>query len=160
MPSLASCFSLQSEYILEGVREHRKIRVPPTPVRLAVFNSISSVPGREHSHILSGNSDNLSDECIFTKNIYTQMEMPTNTWTVVQLLADGTVEAVLNSWLEGDKCYWPPVHKSKLSNAIQQCELPQPSWEHFSVKIFKNSTFGSRSAQYGGHNSYNFARKV
>ncbi|XP_076279875.1 uncharacterized protein LOC143208866 [Lasioglossum baleicum] len=87
------------------------------------------------------NSDNLSDECIFTKNIYTQMEMPTNTWTVVQFLADGTVEAVPNSWLEGDKCYWPPVHKSKLSNAIQQCELPQPSWEYFSVKIFKNSTF-------------------
>ncbi|XP_076280996.1 uncharacterized protein LOC143217812 [Lasioglossum baleicum] len=102
-----------------------------------------STPGLEKCLIVLVycNSDNLSDECIFTKNIYTQMETPTNTWTVVQFLADGTVEAVPNSWLEDDKCYWPPVHKSKLSNAIQQCELPQPSWEHFSVKIFKNSTF-------------------
>ncbi|XP_076295397.1 uncharacterized protein LOC143216335 isoform X2 [Lasioglossum baleicum] len=69
------------------------------------------------------------------------MEVLTTTWTVVQFVDDKTVEAVPTSWLEGDKCYWPPLPQSKLSNAIKKLEPPQPSWIQFTVKSFRNSIF-------------------
>ncbi|XP_076295808.1 uncharacterized protein LOC143216543 [Lasioglossum baleicum] len=63
------------------------------------------------------------------------------TWTVVQFVKDGTVEAVPSNWLEGHKCYWPPLKKSKLLNAIKNTETPRTTWDHFSVKLFNHSNF-------------------
>ncbi|XP_050517960.1 uncharacterized protein LOC126892471 [Diabrotica virgifera virgifera] len=62
-------------------------------------------------------------------------------WTVVQFLEDGTVEAVPTGWIQGDKCHWPSLPTLKMQNAIRKGETLNTCWPSHSIKIFKNATF-------------------
>lgn len=67
-------------------------------------------------------------------------EVPT--WTVVQFLNDGTVEAVPSNWIQGEICHWPSFAHQKLITAIKKCEPLNTCWPSHNVKIFRNATFG------------------
>lgn len=68
--------------------------------------------------------------------------METATWTVVQFIEDGTVEAVPTNWIDGNVCYWPPLQQGRLMTAIKKLERHSTSWSQHLIRIFKNSTFG------------------
>lgn len=68
--------------------------------------------------------------------------METAKWTVVQFLEDGTVEAVPTNWIDGNVCYWPPLHGARLMTAIKKLESRSNSWSHHLIRTFPNSTFG------------------
>lgn len=65
------------------------------------------------------------------------------TWTVVQFVEDGTVEAIPSNWIQGDMCHWPPYFHQKLVMAIRKCEALNTCWPTHKIKSFRNSTFGN-----------------
>ncbi|CAH0562793.1 unnamed protein product [Brassicogethes aeneus] len=67
--------------------------------------------------------------------------MEEKTWTVVQFLDDGTVEAVSSSWIQGDLCHWPSFARQKLNLVIRKWEPLNTCWPTHSVKIFRCATF-------------------
>ena len=74
--------------------------------------------------------------------------MQEQTWTAVQFIADGTVETVPSTWIQGDLCHWPTLTQNRLTNAIKKCEPLNKYWPTYKIKIFRNATF----------NNYNKAR--
>lgn len=69
------------------------------------------------------------------------------TWTVVQFIDDGTVEAVPSVWIQGDLCHWPTYSPPKLHAAIRKAEPLNTCWPSHTVKIFRNATFGKFSVE-------------
>ncbi|XP_076644982.1 uncharacterized protein LOC143354612 [Halictus rubicundus] len=67
--------------------------------------------------------------------------MEARTWTVVQFVADGSVEAVPTDWIQRNNCYWPPLQQSRVAKAVKQLEPRGESWSQHEVKIFRNGTF-------------------
>ena len=66
----------------------------------------------------------------------------TPTWTVVQFVDDGTVEAVPSTWIQGDMCHWPSFPAAKMITSIRKCESLNTCWPTHKVKMFRNGTFG------------------
>ncbi|XP_076285091.1 uncharacterized protein LOC143211370 isoform X1 [Lasioglossum baleicum] len=64
-----------------------------------------------------------------------------NSWSIVQFVKDGTVEAVPSAWLLNGYCYWPSLPPNRLANAIKKCEEINTGWEKHKVKCFINGTF-------------------
>ena len=71
--------------------------------------------------------------------------MEEQTWTVVQFIADGTVETVPSTWIQGDLCHWPTFTQNRLTNAIKKCEPLNKYWPTYKIKIFRNTTFNNYS---------------
>lgn len=72
--------------------------------------------------------------------IYPGMEKPT--WTVVQFSTDNTVEAVPSSWIEHNKCYWPPFKYEQIITAIRKNMERNTCWPCYDIITFRNSTYG------------------
>lgn len=68
--------------------------------------------------------------------------MEQKSWTIVQFLDDGTVEAVPSTWIQGDKCHWPSLSQLKTQAAIKNSQSLNTCWPTHQVKIFRNGTFG------------------
>ncbi|XP_076659928.1 uncharacterized protein LOC143363219 [Halictus rubicundus] len=75
--------------------------------------------------------------------------METATWTVVQFIEDGSVEAVPTKWIEGENCYWPPLQRGRLMTAIKKLEASNNLWTKYKVKIFRNNTFDDYMKKQG-----------
>ncbi|GAB1869621.1 hypothetical protein CAJAP_10700 [Camponotus japonicus] len=67
------------------------------------------------------------------------MEKPT--WTVVQFSTDNTVEAVPSSWIEHNKCYWPPFKYEQIITAIRKNMQRNTCWPCYDIITFRNSTY-------------------
>ncbi|GAB1860737.1 hypothetical protein CAJAP_01816 [Camponotus japonicus] len=67
------------------------------------------------------------------------MEKPT--WTVVQFSTDNTVEAVPSSWIEHNKCYWPPFKYEQIITAIRKNMERNTCWPCYDIITFRNSTY-------------------
>ncbi len=55
-------------------------------------------------------------------------------YLVVEFLAEKSVAVVPKSWLQGDKCFWPPL-KSKRKTLVKKAQEPDPSWDLFAVRV-------------------------
>ncbi|XP_071572846.1 uncharacterized protein, partial [Temnothorax nylanderi] len=75
------------------------------------------------------------------------MEKPT--WTIVQFSEDNTVEAVPSTWIEHNKCYWPPFKNEKVIAAIRKNAERNTCWPCYDIITFWNSTY----------DDYNIARR-
>ncbi|XP_076276989.1 uncharacterized protein LOC143207420 [Lasioglossum baleicum] len=62
-------------------------------------------------------------------------------WTIVEFVQDGTVEAVPSLWIIGDYCHWPLLSKSRMMKAIKACEGVNTCWPKHAIKHFRNGTF-------------------
>ncbi|XP_076664744.1 uncharacterized protein LOC143367026 [Andrena cerasifolii] len=69
--------------------------------------------------------------------------MEEQTWTVVQFVADGTVDTVPSAWIQGDLCHWPTLTQNRLTNAIKKCEPLNKYWPTYKIKVFRNTTFSN-----------------
>lgn len=66
-----------------------------------------------------------------------------SSWTVVEFLESKTVEAVPTRWLFSDhECFWPPMTRSKINNEIKNHSSPNTCWPLYSIRVFKDGTFG------------------
>lgn len=63
-------------------------------------------------------------------------------WTVVEF-NDHSVEAVPTKWVIDNECFWPHYPKEKLLKAMKNCEAPEKDWTKYTVKIFRNATYGN-----------------
>ncbi|XP_076301573.1 uncharacterized protein LOC143219513 [Lasioglossum baleicum] len=62
-------------------------------------------------------------------------------WTIVEFVQDGTVEAVPSLWIIRDYCHWPLLSKSRMMKAIKACEGVNTCWPKHAIKHFRNGTF-------------------
>ena len=69
--------------------------------------------------------------------------MEEQTWTVVQFIAEETVETVPSAWIQGDLCHWPTLTQNRLTHAIKKCEPLNKYWPTYEIKIFRNATFNN-----------------
>ncbi|XP_076243436.1 uncharacterized protein LOC143184823 isoform X2 [Calliopsis andreniformis] len=67
--------------------------------------------------------------------------MDVGTWTIVQFLEDGTVEATPTMWIRDDICYWPTLPQNRLMDAIKRLDPVDASWPKHKIKVFRNSTY-------------------
>ncbi|XP_032690649.1 uncharacterized protein LOC116853628 isoform X2 [Odontomachus brunneus] len=70
---------------------------------------------------------------------HTAMEKPT--WTIVKFSTDNTVEAVPSSWIEHNKCYWPPFKYEQIIAAIRKNMERNTCWPSYDIIMFRNSTY-------------------
>lgn len=68
--------------------------------------------------------------------------MSDQSWTIVRFIDEDTVEAVPTSWIEQNRCYWPPLKNEKIMAIIRRNERPNTCWPSYEISIFRNSTFG------------------
>lgn len=74
--------------------------------------------------------------------------MEARTWTIVQFVEDGVVEAVPSTWVQDDKCHWPLLTKDNLKNAIKECKPLNTSWPSYKIEMSRNCTFGKLKLLY------------
>lgn len=55
-------------------------------------------------------------------------------YSVVHLVRSDEVAVLPSVWITGEKVFWPPFKSSiKLTKSVQQCMVPQQTWESMTV---------------------------
>lgn len=62
-------------------------------------------------------------------------------YAVVEFLEEDTVEAVPQTWLNDNMCYWPPIStkSSEIKKMIKGAKVPGLNWRMFNVTIVKEN---------------------
>uniref|UniRef100_A0A1Y1KFM8 Uncharacterized protein n=3 Tax=Photinus pyralis TaxID=7054 RepID=A0A1Y1KFM8_PHOPY len=65
------------------------------------------------------------------------------TWSVIKFPEEDSVCAVPTTWVQNNKCSWPPYSKPLIRQAIENREAPGEHWSVFRCESFRNNVYES-----------------